>query len=239
MTSENPPSEPISTDEPPPPPPDETPPAPSPEPPQPPQQDDAWAENYEEHVDAEEPPTPKAKRKKRHYGGMILLVFIVALLIVWTVLSPGVLPQSDGTYQSGAYATLGSFSGYVDTWAGNSTWALSVSGEENATVGSSSSLSVLVTKVSEKPSNAWFRGTWINLNNASLYSADGVFIASMSNKTDIGFGTLATVPFSLRQAGDHELYVFVKFTIYADMRIGFLPTKAVEMESARFTLHVS
>jgi hypothetical protein len=200
--------------------------------------EDVWTEDYEEHIDAEELAQPRP-RKKRHYGGLIVLVCVVVFLIVWTVLSPKVLSQSGDTYlRSDSYANLSGFSGNVKTWSGNATWALSVSGNENMTAGSADHVSVLITKVSENVSNGWFVGTGLTLSNVSLYSDDGTFIVKMSNKTNLGVGPLATIPVSFSEAGNYTLYVYVKFTVYADMRIGYLPMKAVEMESERFTIHV-
>lgn len=201
--------------------------------------EDVWTEDYEEHIDAEEPAPPRP-RKKKHYGGLIVLVCVVIFLIVWTVLSPKVLPRSGDTYlRSDSYANLSGFSGNVKTWSGNATWALSVGGDENMSSGADEHLSVLVTKVSEKSANGWFIGTGLSLGNVSLYSVNGTFIAKMSNKTNIGVGPLATIPVSFADAGDYSVYVYVKFTVYADMRIGFLPMKVVEMESDDFTIHVT
>jgi len=167
------------------------------------------------------------------------LVVIVLVMILWTVLSPEVMPQSGDTYlNSQRYANLTGFAGEVDTWAGNSTWALSVSGSGTTSVGTVLNISVLVSKVNENPANAWFRGTGISLKNVSVYLADGSFVGAKSNKSDIGFGLLANVPISFSGPGNYELYAYVKFVIYADMRIGFLPVKAVEMESAHFVISV-
>jgi hypothetical protein len=240
LSPEKPMSESKAEEGPPPPPPDESEPGPkTPGEPSYSVEDDAWAENYEEHIDGEEPPPAKPK-KRRRYGGTIVLVVIIIALILWTVLSPKVLPQSGDTYlRSDSYASLGGFAGDVDTWAGNATWALSVGGPNSTVVGSKVDLSVLVTKVSEKTSNFWSRGTGIALRNVSLYTEDGAFLAEMKNRSDIGFGPLATVPVSFSHSGDYELYVYVKFIVYADMRIGFLPMKAVAMESEHFTIHVA
>ena len=242
LSSEEPDIEPEVGEEPPPPPPPE-----EPEQPEPPQKPfpsdddllDAWAESYEEHVDAKETPPPKRRKRKRH-GGLIVLAIVIIFLVLWTLLSPKVQPEVGDTYlRSQRYASLGGFAGTVDTWAGDVTFALSVSGSSSAAVGAQEQLSVLVTKVSENASNMWFRGTWMSLRNVSLYDADGTYLSGMSNKTDIGFGPVATVPITFSQAGDHEVYVHAKFIVYVDMLIGFVPLKAVQMESTHFTIHVS
>ena len=135
LSSEKPTVEPVAKEEPPPPPPDE--PLPGSK-----QQgdtsyvveDDAWAENYEEHIDAEET-SPVKPRKRRRYGGTVVIIAVIIFLIIWTVLSPKVLPQSGDTYlRSDEYASLGGFAGDVDTWAGNATWSLSVSGPNSTAV---------------------------------------------------------------------------------------------------------
>jgi hypothetical protein len=217
---------------PPPPPPEEEELAPKPE-------RDEWAEDYEEHIDAQESP-PRKPKKRRKWGGVIVLTVIVIFLIIWTLLSPKVIPQSGDTYlRSDEYASLSGYSGNVDTYAGNATWAVSVGGEDSTSVGVQLNLTVLVTKVFEKTSSFWFRGTGIELQNASVYDEDGTFLAKMSDEENTGFGPLATVPVSFDETGDHELYAYVKFLVYADMRIGFLPVKAVEIESEHFTIHVS
>lgn len=200
---------------------------------------DVWAEDYDEHIDGEEPP-PRKPKKRMKWGGIIVLVFVVVFIILWTVLSPEVVPQSGDTYlRSDSYASLSGYAGDVDTYAGNATWALSVGGENSTSAGVQLNLSVLVTKVFEKTSSFWFRGTGIELRNVSVYDEDGTFIAKMSNETDIGFGPLATVPVSFAESGNYTLYAYVKFLVSADMRIGFLPVKAVEIESEHFTIHVA
>lgn len=200
---------------------------------------DVWSEDYDEHISAEEP-APLKPKKKRKWGGVIVIAIILVFLVLWTVLSPKLIPQSGDTYlRSDEYSSLSGFAGDVETYAGNTTWAISVGGDANASVGVELDLSVLVTKVSERTSNFWFRGTGIELRNASIYYENGTFLAEMSDKSDIGFGPLATVPVTFAEADDCHLYAYVKFLVYADMRIGFLPVKLVEIESEVFTIHVS
>ena len=238
MSSETPGPELPKEEEPPPPPPPEEP-EPMPKAPDILEDENAWAEPYDEHIDAEEPPPVKPRKRKRRYGGTIVLVGIIIFLIVWTLLSPKVLPQSGDTYvNSTRYANLGGFADSVDSWAGDFTWGLSVSGSNTTTVGAQLNISILVSKVHEDPSNFWIRGAGIQLRNASVFNADGSILGEMSDKTDFGFGPLMTVPIAFPAPGDYELYAYVKFIMFADMRIGFLPLTAVEMQSALFTIHV-
>ena len=228
MSSENSEVEPIDV---PPPPPEELPPPPPPEPeapePEPAagKRKDAWEEDYEEHIKPEKPMKP---RKRRHYGGIVIVVTIIVILVLWTFLSPKVMPQAGETYMSSQrYANLGSYIGYRDIWAGNMTWGFSISGPNTTHVGTVITISVLVTKVYEKPGNFFFRGSWISLKNVSIYSDNDTWLASMSNYTVGDFGPTASIPVSFDTTGEHDLYVRAKFLAYMDMRIGFMPLESV------------
>lgn len=205
----------------------------------PPPEEVEWDEDYEEHIDGEEPVVRKPK-KKRHYGAFIALIVVIVFLLVWTIASPKVMPQSGDRYLNDPDdASLGGFSGDVDTWAGNTTWGLSIGGPTNASVGEVISINVLVTKVYEHPSSWWFVGTGISFRNVSLVQNDGSVIGTVTSRADLGYGRLTTIGLSFSEPGDYELYVYVKFTVYADMKIGFLPIKVVQMTSDPFTIHVA
>ncbi len=202
-------------------------------------EEQVWDDDYDEHIDGEEPVVQKPKRK-RHYGAMIAIVVVVVFLLVWTVASPKVMPQSGDTYLNDPHdASLGSFSGDVDTWAGNTTWGLSIGGPTNASVGEVFSINVLVTKVYEHPSSWWFEGTGISFRNVSLALNDSSAVGTVAGRADLGYGRLTTFALSFSESGDYELYVYVKFTVYADMKIGFIPTKVVQMTSDPFIIHVA
>ena len=187
--------------------------------------EDAWKLDYDEHV---EPEKPKKPRKRRRYGGYVILITVILILVIWTIASPKVMREAGDAYTSSpSYANLGNYTGYRDIWAGNMTWGFSISGPNVTHVGTPISISVLITKVYEKPGNFFFRGTWISLENVSLYDIDGTFLASMSNYTTGGFGPTATIPFSLDVVGEHDLYVRAQFLVYMDMRIGFIPLESV------------
>ncbi|MEM3049866.1 MAG: hypothetical protein QXT42_03985, partial [Thermoplasmata archaeon] len=193
--------------------------------------EDVWKEDYEEHIDAE--PEPELKPRKRRGRGRlatIIIVIVLLFMVVWTLASPDIVPQSGEVYtDSPRYANLGSYLGWRATWAANTTWGISVGGGNTTSTGEVLNIRVLITKVEEHPGNWFMRGTAITLRNVSVYNADGVFMASMSNWTDLGFGLAATVPLVFSDPGVYELYVYVRFMVFIDMRIGFLPVEAIEV----------
>lgn len=219
-------------EEPPPPPPE-----PEPEPavkaePEPIEDEDDWDEDYEEHIDGEEPP-PQRPRKKRRYGGIIVLAIIIFILVFWTVMSPKIMPEVGTTYTtSPRYANLGNYTGYRDIWAGNMTWGVAISGQNSTTVGTTINISVLVTKIYEKPGNWFFRGTSISLKNVSFFDENGTCVGAMANWSDEGIGMIATVPVKFYQTGSYYLYAFIRFMVFMDMRIGYLPLETVQIAEA-------
>lgn len=193
-----------------------------------PEEEPSAEEEYEELIEPEKPPKPRKKRG--HLGAIITVVVILIILVVWTILSPRILPSEGKTYveESSDYATLANFTGSHTSWAANTTWGISVSGPRAANASEPFSLSVLVTKVSEKPSNFWFRGTSISVTNMSVLR-NGTPLASLTNKTDLGFGLLGTLNLSIADPGVYSLQVTVQFMVYVDMRIGFLPVEKINL----------
>ena len=197
--------------------------------------DGAWNEDYDELVKPEKPVKPR----KRVRLGWIIVVAIVLIIVVWTVMSPKVLPAQGDTYiSSPSYASLGDFTGFRDIWAGNTTWGLSISGPANGSANEQMQFMVLLTKVSEKPGNWFLRGTSIDLRNVSIFLKDGTYLGSMTNHTDHGFGISATVPVKFTSAGSFELYVHAKFLVYEVMRIGFIPLEMVNIAMADFGIPI-
>ncbi len=198
--------------------------------------EDVWKEDYDELVEPEKPSRP---RKHVHWGGIIIVVAIILIIVVWTVLSPKILPVEGDTYiSSDRYASLGDFTGYRDIWAGNTSWGLSISGPVNGTANESMQFMVLLTKVSEKPGNWFLRGTSIELRNVSIFLKDGTFLGSMTNHTDHGFGVSATVPVKFTSTGSFDLYVQAKFLVSEVMRIGFIPLEMVNIPMVDFAFDV-
>jgi len=190
-----------------------------------------WIEEYERETEQAKPKRPK------HLGGIIITVVVILFMVIWTVLSPAILSQAGTTYlDSERYANLGDYTGDRDIWwlgelihVGSMTWGVSMSGEQNVSANETASFDILVTKVTEESGNWWFRGTAIKLKNVSLYLEDGTYLGSMVNQTKLGFGPLATVDAQFPDPGSHYVQVFLKFTVYTVMRIGYLPLEEVEI----------
>jgi len=195
---------------------------------------EAWIEDYDEHINGEEPPPPRP-RKKRHVGSIIVLVAIIIFLIVWTLFTPNVMPETGPAYETWEpNLYLGEFVGYRDIWAGNMTWGLAIRGPDATSVDTAINISVLVTKVDEKPGNWFFQGTSVSLKNVSIYidDLDSTYLGSMSDWRETDLGLLATVSISFDRPGEYDLYVYVKFMVFTDMRVGFLPLEAVQVPRA-------
>ena len=226
-------------EEPPPPPPE-----PEPEPAEPPEPRDldyerAWEEDYEEHIDGEDLPPPKPRKKKRKVGGIIFLLIVLIILLLWTMFSPKLLAEVGDTYiTSPQYANLGNYTGTRDIWAGEIVWGVAFSGPDSTTVGATFTLSVLVTKVYEKPGNWFLKGTSITLKNVSFYDENDVCVGTMSDWTREPFGCLATVPVKLNEQGGIFLYAVIKFLVFVDMQIGFLPLETVEISQAYLSVPI-
>jgi hypothetical protein len=179
--------------------------------------------------------SPREKPKKKHWVGIITIVAIVVVLLLWTLLSPWVMPPQGTTYvDSPKYASLGNYTGFRDVWAGNVSWGVSVSGPDNASVGTPVEFKVLVTKVSERPSNFFFRGLGISITNCTLWDLNGTYIAKLSGVQDLGFGKMAIINTTL-PVGVNDLYVSVRFTEYEVMRLGFIPLDYLLVEKVELS----
>jgi hypothetical protein len=203
--------------------------------------EDAWAEVYEEAMDEEEPP-PKRPKKKGHTGSIIVVFIVLLFLILWTLFAPSVLSETQTAYkiwEPNLY--LGEYEGTRDIWAGNMTWGIAIRGPSGASVGTAINISVLVTKVSERPGNWFFRGTSISLKNVSVYihDADNTYLGSMSDWRETALGLLASVPITFDHPGDYDLYLYVKFLVVMDMRVGFLPLEAVQVPQIDFDVPIT
>ena len=203
-----------------------------------PPKEGAWKEDYddviepseEERLQAAPETSPKEKPKKKHWAGIITVIVIIVLLLLWTLLSPGVMSPQGATYvDSPKYANLGNFTGARNIWTGDVSWGVSVSGPDNVTTGTPIEVKVLVTKISERPGNFFFRGIGISITNCTLWDLNGTYIAKLSSLQDLGFGKMAIINATL-PVGLHDLYVSVKFTEYEVMRLGFIPLESVLVE---------
>jgi len=197
-----------------------------------------WKEDYDDVIEPSEeeraqavPETsPKERPKRKHWAGIITVIVIIVLLLLWTLLSPKVMPPQGTTYvDSPKYASLGNFTGARNIWTGDVNWGVSVSGPENVTAGTPVEVKVLVTKMSERPGNFFFRGIGISITNCTLWDLNGTYIAKLSSLQDLGFGKMALINATL-PVGVHDLYVSVRFTEYEVMRLGFIPLESVLVE---------
>ena len=193
---------------------------------------DVWKEDYEGLIEPEKPPVPRGHRTVPWVGILVTIAIVIAL-VVWTILSPGILLQQGDTYTgSPTHASWGNYTGYRDIWAGNMTWGVSVSGHATSAGNLSVEITVLVTKVYERPGNWFFRGTAISLKNVSVYIGpldNATFLASMTNTTEQDYGVSATIPATFGGPGVYELLIKTRFTVYEVMRIGFIPLESVNV----------
>jgi len=195
-------------------------------------EEDVWKEDYEDLIVPEKRPIQRGRRTMP-WGSILITLGIVTALVAWTILSPGVMPQQGDTYtRSPIHANWGNYTGYRDVWAGNTTWGVSVSGHATSAGNLSIDITVLVTKVYERPGNWFFRGTAISLRNVSVYMGptdNATFLASMTSKTENDYGVSATVPVTFGSPGVYEIFVKARFVVYEVMRIGFIPLEALDV----------
>lgn len=166
-------------------------------------------------------------------GGITITLVLVVLLVAWTILSPSIMPQQGDTYtRSPIHASWANYTGYRDIWAGNMTWGVSVSGHATSAGNLSVEITVLVTKVYERPGNWFFKGTAISLKNVSVYTGsldNATLLASMTSATEHDYGVSATVPVTFGGPGVYEILIKVRFMVYEVMRIGFIPLESVNV----------
>jgi hypothetical protein len=201
--------------------------------------EDAWAEVYEEGM--EEEPSPRRAKKRSHTGSIIAMFIVLLFLLLWTMLAPSVLSETQTTYKTWEpNLYLGQYEGSRNLWAGNMTWGVAIRGPSVASVGTAIDFSVLVTKVSERPSSWFVRGTSLSLRNASVYvhDANDTYLGSASDWRVTDLGLLATVPIAFDHPGEFDLYLYVKFLVVVDMRIGFLPLNAVQVPQIDFDVPI-
>lgn len=194
-----------------------------------------WIEEYEPEKEV----TPPKKRRRRIVGAAIA-VAVVLILVLWTLLSPAVLPVAGVTYlESETYANLGAYSVELDIWwlfdvihLADTTWGVSVSGDANVSAGQPATFHVLVTKVSESMKNPWFVGTSVDLKKVEMYAGDGTLLGSMVSESGEPFGPMAEVEATFDSPGEYEFRIYVEFTVSSKMIVGFLPVKSVRITTS-------
>jgi hypothetical protein len=197
-----------------------------------------WIEEYEEELEPEEPRKPKKPAKERHVFGPVALLVIVLLLILWTFWSPKVMSVTGDMYiGSVTYASLGNETFAMDVGvaadlvdAGHVVWGVSINGSGTAVVGQSAVFRITLSKVAEDPSNFFFRGTAVKLEEVSLFEDDGTFLGTSHGYEETRLAVTASVSVTFDEPGEHDLVVYVRFTVYEVMRLGYLPCKDVELK---------
>ncbi len=188
-----------------------------------------WIEEYEREGRRVKP--KKEPEKPRRILRWIVLAAVVVVLVVWTLISPSVMPATGSTYTSSEQtANLGTDSFTQDirvvasiVSAGPTTWAVCVSGDPNATADEDAVFQVMVVKMSEDSGGFWFMGTDISLRNVSLYLDDDTLVGWMTEKEEKSDRSIGEVHATFPDTGVYDCYVTVKFSVYEVMRIGFLP----------------
>lgn len=226
----------MASSETPPPPSDEKAPAPAPEPApveeKPAEPGEEWIEEYESEKKAKKP-----RKKIPHLFGMVALAVVIVILIVWTVLSPQVLPEAGSDYLAPSpYANLGSYAGDLEIWwlfnavhVADTTWGVSVSGDQNVSAGQAATFHVMVTKVHEEMKNPWFVGTSLSLKQVTLMVEGGPQVGSMVSKSSEVYGPMAEVEATFDDPGTYQCSVYVEVSIYGKMIIGYLPVKVLRI----------
>ncbi|MBU1159511.1 MAG: hypothetical protein KKE24_09290 [Candidatus Thermoplasmatota archaeon] len=195
-------------------------------------QGEEWMEEYEAEKN-----TKKPRGKIPHLLGISIAVAIVIMLVIWTLLSPQVLPTSGETYlRSPTYANLGNYSGDLDIrWLLNSvhvadtTWGVSIAGSPQVSSGDVVTFDVLITKVNEEMKNPWFVGTSIKVKDAAMFTEDGTQVGTMVGRSSERFGTIAEIEATFDSPGNYTCYVYTEITIYGKMLVGYVPVKVLRM----------
>ena len=194
-----------------------------------------WIEEYEREGRRTRP--RKEREEPRRILRWIVLAVVIAILVVWTLISPSIMPPVGMSYvNSETTANLGGEAFEQDIRIGASllrvgsvTWGISFSGDPNATVGEETVFEAMVSKVSEERGGLWFMGTDISLRNVSFYQEDDTLVGWMTAKEKLSNRSVGVVRATFDEPGVFDCYVVVRFSVYEIMRIGFLPADKVSM----------
>ena len=194
-----------------------------------------WIEEYER--EGRRPKPRKEREEPRRILRWVILAAVIVILVVWTLISPTIMPSTGMTYvDSEAASNLGSdaFDQDIRVIAsllsvGSATWGISVSGDSNATVEEETVFQAMVSKVSEDRGGFWFMGTDISLRNVSLYLEDDTLVGWMTAKEELSNRSVGVVRATFADPGVFDCYMVLRFSVYEVMRIGFLPADKVSM----------
>ena len=191
-----------------------------------------WIEEYER--EGRRPRPRKEREKPRRILRWVVLAVVVIVLVLWTLISPAIMPSSGTTYTVGDHANLGVHTFEQDVrvvasliGAGSATWAVSFAGDPNATVGEDAVFQAMVSKVSEDSGGFWFMGTDISLRNVSMYLEDDTLIGWMTDKEELSNRSVGEVHAAFDEPGVFDCYIVLRFSVYEVMRIGFIPADKV------------
>jgi hypothetical protein len=195
--------------------------------------EEMWIEEYERGDEPEE--EERAEEKPRRTGLWILAIVIASLLIIWVILTPSTMSEVGAAYLDDEdYANLGSGTATVDVRVvasmlsvGSVTWGVGIAGDANVTAEDDAVFHVTVMKVSEDGGGFWFKGTWIRLRNVSLFTDADQLVGWMSGYNVTGIGDVARVHATFVEPGAYSCYVSVKFSVYENMLLGFIPADSV------------
>lgn len=194
-----------------------------------------WIEEYEREGRRVKP--RKEREKPRRILRWIVLAAVIVILVVWTLISPSIMPSSGTVYiDSDETANLGSevFPQNVRVVAslvsvGSTTWAVSVAGDPNVVINEDVVFQVMVSKVSEESGGFWFMGTDISLRNVSFYTDDDSLIGWMTDKEELSDRSVGEVHATFTEPKPYDCYVVLRFSVYEIMRIGFIPADKVSI----------
>ncbi len=196
--------------------------------------EEMWIEEYERGDEPDEAEECEVE-KPRRTGLWIFAIVVASLLIIWVILTPSAMSEVGAAYLSDDdYANLGSDTATVDVRVvastfkvGTVTWGIGISGDANVTVEEDAVFHVTVMKISEDGGGFWFKGTWVRLRNVSLFTEADELVGWMSGYTVEGIGDVARVHAMFDEPGTYSCYVSVRFSVYENMLLGFIPADSV------------
>ena len=194
-----------------------------------------WIEEYEREGRRVRP--RKEREAPRRVLRWIILAVVIVILVVWTLISPSIMPTSGTTYvDSGASANLAGETFALDVRiiaslvsTGSTTWAVSVAGDVNVVVGEDTIFQAMVSKAYEDRGGFWYMGTDISLRNVSMYLENDTLVGWMTDKEELHNRSLGEVHATFAEPGVFDCYVVLRYSVYEIMRIGFLPADKVSI----------
>lgn len=206
--------------------------------------EEMWIEEYERGDEPED--EAEVEAKPRRTGLWIFAIAVASLLIIWMVLTPSMMSEVGDVYlMDDEYSNLGTDTALVDVRViastfsvGSVTWGVGIGGDPNVTAGDDAVFHVIVTKVAEDGGGFWFKGTWIRLRNISLFTDADELVGWMSSYAVEGFGDVARLHATFEDPGTYSCYISVRFSVYENMLVGFIPADSVVFAEIHLTSHI-